>query len=749
MKIRFSIPREIHRKAFAIAQIHLSRFHHRIDFRNAAIQIIYPLLDPSGKEGVFFEAKFSSPEKPDNGFAIISVSKNYLPIIMFTFEGITIIEGLRKKIGHRNFNTVFYSPSYIVAEDFDGKILESYGHRPPVMCTRKDLSPKHFRGLDEYGSFKKCFLLQREIYLKKTKGTFKNSWKLIDEILSQGASSGQPSDYPSDSSSLPPHNYEEILADHFESIPHYDQIDPNVGANQDHDFHSGCGATAWMGLVGYYDNSITPDLLRGTHWAIGPDSNSYQDHIMVSLSEALGTQEDGDEGKVRFNHMHRGFGFIKGTLNHPIEDEEYDEGASSIETLQKVYDNLCFYGVPSIVALPDHFVVAYGALMNLDGADEEYFTTSDHYLKVNWGWGPSNSDVYIPYELANNGYWTLRRINSISEVNTGITTTIYNTKPIFVDLGSRILMGLRTDHEKISFYRSDNGQDFTLSFEIPSNGKSAPSFALEPGGKYLYIAWNQSDNSLSLAKLAIYSNHEGPLKILKAPPDDTPTSGPAIAVHKGKLYYVWGGYIAYTPVDWFERYGNVWPEECFHSRVVDGQESRWLIWDMYGNFGSPGSITDPCLISDGINLYLGTNRNVDNKEYTVTMLDDSGNIKFGATGLMMECESGPNLCYYRNFIYSCSEGTICYLTFSSRPVPGRPFIQELTSLNSTETLWPYEVDYRAVTLGSSQRFDVNSGHGTGNLGPCLFSGWIEDYTVRIRYHSIEHGTPLDYTGWII
>jgi hypothetical protein len=763
MKIRLSIPRALHKKAYMLARVHMTRFHYRLDFRNADIQYIHPLLDPSGKIGVFFEVKFSSLEHPDNGFLIISLSKSFPPIIMFAFEGRARTEYLTEKVGHLNFNTVFYSPSYMVAEDDNGKMLSDLGQRPPVLCTKDKVPSKHFKGLNDYEVFKKCFILQRDIYLKKAKKAFDDSWKLVEEIIASGGTSVNRSDYPTDLSSLPNHYYKEILAIFSESIPAYKQIDPYVGANggtYGNDFHTGCAATAWMSLIGYYDNTITPDLLRGTHASNSTDFNGYQDHIMEKLSWALQTHADGDQGKVHWHDMDKGYDFIRKNLNHTIEGENSDDGASRIRTLQTVMDNLSINRVPSIVALPNHYVVAYGVVINLDDASEDGLSTSDHYYKVYWGSGSRNDDVYIPYELASNGYWTLRRINSMSEVNTGIRTTLRSSIPVFIDLGDRILMGLRTNNNKIKFYRSDDGRNFSYSFEIVSNGKRAPSFALEPSGKYLYIAWNQLDGSLSLAKLDIFSNREGSLKILQAPPNNQPCSGSAIAIHKGKLYYLWAENIAYTPLEWLELYSNPWPFERNQTFEMFGQVGGWNKWDRTGYMsaflGEGGSRTEPSLISNGEYIFVGSWRRVQDirpeETNTVTVLDDNGEPVYGNTGKLLECESGQYLCYFRNSLYGSTLGPISYTRIEKVRTsdPYAPPLIVPSKLNSEAILWPYNTGARVV-LGSFKRFDLDSGHGDGNLGPCLFSSWIDtNGFVRIRYHSIdEPGNRLDYSAWIL
>jgi hypothetical protein len=410
--------------------------------------------------------------------------------------------------------------------------------------------------------------------------------------------------------------------------------------------------------------------------------------------------------------------------------------------------------------------------MNLDDASGDNLTLSDHYLKVYWGWGAGYNDVYIPYDLVSNGYWTLSRIDQISEINTGVQTSLEHTQPAFVDLGDRVIMGLRTSPDELSFYRTVDGRNFDLAFKIPAPGHNAPSLALEPSHKYLYVAWSQEDESLALAKVDLPPGHEGSFTMLKAPQDPNigmpyPGEGlasPAITIHKGKLYYVWGGNIAYTPLDWLERYGRPWPSELDQTLTISGEKSCWVIWDMTGSVGSPGSIDEPSLVSDGCYLYVGSNRH--SVGHKVTVLDDNGSIVIGSSGSPLEAPSGQHLCYFRNRLYSSTDGPICEIYIAQSCIGGgmgrmgpggtggQPVQLVPNRLDSKEILWPYDINAQYVVLGSAQRFDLTNGLGNGNLGPCLFSSWIDDSgTVKIRYHSIEslesRGNPLDYSGWIL
>jgi hypothetical protein len=751
MKPRWSIPQEAHKQAYSVARLHLARFRNRPNFMGVSIRNIYPLLDHKGEQGTFFEVVFCSEGHNNHGFAIISISRDYPPIGVFSFEGIAPRDYFTSRLGHRKFDVALYGTFYLVAEDDDGRPIATLGDRPPVLCTKEHIHSEHLKGLSPHQIFKKCYGVHHRAFLERTKGTFDGAWKLADRARQGGESSGEPSDYPSTETDLPPHNYQEILAKHWELMPHYRQLAPNEGANRDHDFSSGCGATAWMNLIGYYDNTITPDLLRGNYDGLSGDvtggASAYKDNVLVALSEYIGVHADGDEGKEDWDDMFKGFDFIKARLHHDCEANFSGPGLSKEQILETVYSYLCLPGVPSIVALPDHYVVAYGVMMNQDDASDGELSTSDHYLRVNWGAGSSSfGDVFIPYDLADKGVWTLSRIDTSSEIT---VEGEFSRVPTFVDLGRSLMMGSRSQRY-INFHQSQEGRFFNYRFCIESIGTSNPSFAVEPSRKYLYVAWSDGDGSLGLAKMDIHGASAGSLKMLQAPPDQSAQSGPAIAVQKGRLYYVWGGNIASIPLDWLDRYaGNIWPSGPGETHEIEGGQSEWRIWDMYGSIGSPGSFDQPTLISHFDRLYLGTSGVLDNQFVSmVSLLDDHGNVILNNSRVPVETKCGHHLCSFGGSLYGSNDSTVFKIQSSPEPSWGQ---SPNPWLHSTAFLWPYGIDAKSVVLGSFGTVKLHEvQHEMVNMGPCLFSSWLDsNQVVHIRYHSVYTWPELDMTGWIL
>jgi hypothetical protein len=739
MKKRFSISKSLMQKVTQLAEIHMKRFEAEPDFGNSRISKVYPLLDIRGRRDTLFEVKFSTPDEPDHGYVIVSTSEDYLPVLKFAFHGLTNIERLKSKVGNWAFNPVYFTPLYLVAEDDRGRYITAIGS-PPVDLRDKGKSSGPKQGRESrtanasYESFKQQFLKRTFPVPKERKTLIKKAWARIKK---------SPFIDPND---IPAHNYQTVTAKNYESIPRYYQLLENEGANT-HDFATGCVANAWMGLIGYFDNTTTPDVLRGTHSGNSYSLNDYQERVMVALSEYLGTYQGDEEppyghaGLVDWEHTKKGYDFIKTYLKRDIGYSAAKK-ESGMPVLQIIYDYLCSYETPSVAGINlggdvGHAVIAYEVKANWDDASE------DHFVRVYTGDRDDSlrsfaEDPYIAFE-------DLYEVCALSWIDTGTEVPLpwkSLNVPAFGDLGGRLVMAFRMDTGHIGLAYSSDGKNFQLTSDIISNGKGAPSIAVEPGGKYFYVAWSDQTGApaqprLRLAKISPNNQVEE----LPAPPAPESDGGvsPSIALLSGNLYYLWPSQyyfgmtnIACSPVDALERSGRPWPSSVDASYVPRG--AFWKALPI-------GMIGQPSLVSDGDFLYCGyvTYTGYD-FEARIAGMFSSGDVILDKDFFKVSRDAGVSLCFFNptRTIYASIDSEIQWVWKRFPPNPPASWC-----LESKAILFPY------IETGSIERVVLGS-YESMNIGPCLLSAWVgSDEYLHIRYHSEDrpNGAHLDYTGW--
>ena len=748
MENKFTIRKSLLEDVRKLVDIHIKRFKNLPQFGNPSIHTIWPLSDPMGNKDHFYEIKLTSEKNPDNGYVIVSLSKDFPPILKFAVHGLSHMEMLRESVGHWHFNAVLFTPFYIVAEDDDGNRLCEIG-RPPVIFNKK---PQRMKKTNNYSEFKKRFMKYRIIALKRAKEDIDKSWKLVTSSSSSGFI---------DESNIPLHSYQILTANHCTSLPRYIQIPPNTGANTK-DYYSGCVATAWMCLFGYYDNTYTPDIFRGTHMGhmqYEHNFTSYADHMLIGLSKHLGTFEsmfvDGPDGSVYNWNIDRGYSFINSPYiwhrSHQNVEVDYTE-SGGMQALQIVYDYLG-YGAPSVIIIDGHALVAYEVWANNDNVSEA------HFLKVYDGWRGRGAyyinnqittssdrdyqgDPFIPFEMLKGAY-SLKKIEIAqhrcysSRVDIGYFLVNYDisTPPAIADFNNKLVVVCRSNNGSICGITSTDGRNWDTStgphFTISTSGSGSPSVVVEPSGKYMYIAWKTEDGQLKLAEMSVDMR----ITELKAPQNEAVIvkHNPAITLAKEKLYYHWGNNIAYTSLDKLKRSGNPWPDFG-----ITSEESGW------NSLGSWRSIIQPTLATDGEILYLGyrdDTRHPRNDE-RVMLLDLYGNII--RSGFNESVGAGAKLHYFNQTMYASDRyGTIYHLdhiTDSLHDINGNIYIAHL--LKPKQILWPDGVKKQPI-LGSFKGIDI---------GPCLLLSWIEDHLsppyINIQYMSEDRPkTPLDYNGW--
>ncbi len=100
-------------------------------FSSASIRGIHPIYDLDGQNVRYYEVKFSSPTKRNNGYAIISASEKDLPVVEFSHQGITHHERFTNRISGKQFKVVRFGPTYFTAEDPNtGEFLDAIGTPP-------------------------------------------------------------------------------------------------------------------------------------------------------------------------------------------------------------------------------------------------------------------------------------------------------------------------------------------------------------------------------------------------------------------------------------------------------------------------------------------------------------------------------------------------------------------------------------------------------------------------------------------
>lgn len=732
-------------KVTQLAQIHINRFKGKPEFSSPMINEVYPLFTASGKRDILFEVKFSSSNQNDNGSAIIALSNQFSPIPRFTFEGPAVVELLQKKVGHWNFKTIYFTPLYMVAESEEGKLLAEIGKRPSLL-----FRPYKGKGRIKfnYPSFKKQFIKQFDKIIERKKGDYEKAWNLILKKKKTDKSKSGSTDYISPWD-VPLGQYQTRNADHYWRLPMYRQIPPHFGVNNN-DFKSGCVACAWLCLIGYYDNTTALDIMRGTHTNHSLNWSDYPDTLMMELSEYLGTfpTETGG-GAVWAEDIHNGYNFITDILEHPITGKRYTtEGC--MKAFQIVYDKLLTKGVPSVISVPGHALIAYGVMANMVNLSE------NHFLRVYTGMtDPSPFSTYIPFEELD-GAWSMDEIETTSHYKLNIKSL---SPPAVVDLGDELLIAYRKLNGNIGLLYSEDGENIMSEDEIIATGKGSPSVTYDDNGKYYYIAWAEEESSPE-GPLRLYKgyiqNHE--LEKLPAPPApmEDKNISPAILAFNYGIYYVWKSKyyslatnIAYCPTDDLEKYAQPWPQD-------------------FGNFNQafhkilPLRIFDrPTLASDGFNIFMGYIQETGGiiKKSYASIITKSGEIRpYNAVGHdPIKHESCSNLCYFNKTLYASTVGPISEVEIRRGNWYNidNQIVGHWVKLVSRELYWPGTKEYSETLIQDPQYpelpgLQINpcilSSFGKIDIGPCLLSCWIDhEGYIHLHYHSVDRPeAPLDY-----
>lgn len=709
------------KSAFRIAELHLRKFARHLGKNTRRIGTIQPFWEPFRNDARVFEVALIDDDGNKNGYLWVALMSELPPVPMFALSGRSAYEHLRRKARGQDFIPVVYSFSYFVAESPEGEYIAAHGQRPAPPEPGKGPT----RAFD-YTVFKKCFREYRTKKLEALKGIASHKWERILKRNPDSPADASASDYivPAD---VPDHDFQVVTADYPEYLLRCSQIPGGAGANSAHNFWSGCTSTAWMTLIGYHNNVYTHDVLRGTHYSRGPDSN-YISRVLVQLSEHLGTSGTKDgEGSVSPSDIHKGFGFITDVLGCNITNRKRME-SGGIPALQVVYDYLCMYGVPSVISIPGHTLIGYEVLA--DRNDDR----GDHYLKVYQGWdaasgdshtsnaGQISSDPYICYELLDDGAWTFQQLDTSHDIRVGFQSI---ATPATIELGdpkypTELVIAIRMTDEDIGLLYSMDGRNYSLRYKIAATGTSPPALAVQGYRNDPYVAWVEADGGLKLAQVSPKTNR---ISELPAPPDLSYSKvGPAIHTLGDKLFYVWDTNIAYTRISNFERSAVPWPTEVGYDTFRDAY---------LGSLGLVAPAFAPSLTADGNRLYLGYCQTgtgggsfmlvigVHARGYLSFFMDSTGSNRH---------RGEPRLRYWGKTLYGTMDGPISEVSTTLNP-----------SVTVETKYYPYGVEGNLVNLG------VFSGY---EIGPSLFTLYFKGGDLYVRFHSIDNSLfALDYTGW--
>jgi hypothetical protein len=387
--------------------------------------------------------------------------------------------------------------------------------------------------------------------------------------------------------------------------------------------------------------------------------------------------------------------------------------------------------------VPGHALAAYEVLLDLSE------NSNDHFVRV---YNREQEDVvrpYVAYQYLRSAF-AVGKIHPRHDFDTGITSTC---TPAAAELGdpfntTTLVLATRNDEENICLYYSNDGKKFDLKYEIPATGNTSPSIAAQRLDPNLYVAWKESDGTLRL--VAANLKHS---EVTQLPaPDGTiqqPNVGPAIGRVPNFLFFIWESNIAFTDTQNLERSSYHWPTEDGYS-IPD---RHYL-----GSLGFAISSETPC-------LEIAPNTNPDKEKLFYTYPSPSGarmlmfnlheDPATGAIELVINHDTEGNstfpgsrrLLFVPDFFVSSSDVSTLYGTDYGS-------IAEFRKYPFNEATFSLIKEYKYHPLGISTS-DVNLGlFSSYEIGPCVFTVYLDNFKVRIRYHSIDNVTNrLSYEGY--
>lgn len=563
--------------ARAIATYHLNQIKSIRGFSNLQIGASYPIYKPSQNKATAFDVKLVSNTGEEKGYMVVNLDRSEFPIPEFTTEGSSLTEQFRAKLGHRDFRLVWLAPTYSVALDEDGRILAKIGCDPVIERPHEDRDDKISEG--EYLELIWEGRLQWRVRRRKS---IAEAWHMLPGGAKKSSDLVQ--------TNAPVGNYSVSYAEGYERSPHFEQIDPNTGANTK-DYHSGCGPTAWATLIAWHNLLWTPELLRGSQpgnsysWGNPPEPawDTYMDRVMMELGrpEYLDNHDcfwvSGNGGITHDGDVKEGFKYIKQKLGH-----EFTGRATGDDDLQKVHDSIVIDERPVLVKTPNHYCVVAGFWYHLDG--------NNHYLLLNTGWG--GADKWIKSEYLEK-YWYLRHL--LPRTKTTSPSFSSDFGPVLCTSSwpsgrddNLWVFWLGTDG-KINYVRNEEGQvpDLTTSEALNVTALYPPAVTPETDSGQIYLLYVDEEHAMHLLRW------EGPEKkwcTLEFPSELRTYARPAILGQQGQWFTVafsdntYGVQVIATCRD-LQR-PNAWPDHI----GSESAEYYWTVADAFP-FGTNRSLS--------------------------------------------------------------------------------------------------------------------------------------------------------------
>lgn len=288
---------------------------HAVVMDATTVTAVRPLFAPNGSRVEFYEAVYADAEGNCKGYAVISATERNTPIPAFSEK--EPLSARFDRVVSGPYRIVWYGPGYAAAEDLSGKLLAEIGERPGsrVGPVRPE-APADPLGYADI----KALALTRGIVLSSREKTIQEEWRTLREHLS--APRTQAVNAYTDT-----WIYEAVGrggTDRFAQVP------PNTHPN-DRNYYSGCGATAWVNLLAWWDLNGWANPLSGL-WRDSAGNrvtvpDDYIGHVTMDLSRLLGTfnPPTTDAGATWPGNMPKARDYVEDTLGYDtIMDYRYD-----------------------------------------------------------------------------------------------------------------------------------------------------------------------------------------------------------------------------------------------------------------------------------------------------------------------------------------------------------------------------------------------------------------------------------------
>lgn len=394
-----------------------------------------PMYKPQSNIANFYEFKVGTEENNNNGYVIVGMTFEEYPITEFSLKGDSYYNEFKKRTGIENIKVFRFGDGFYACEDIDGKLLDlmgiipSYGinnassfsestpsetnESPNIQCLISytnclNQTDQKFDYIDlkkNFIGFKKS-KAEQEFLLKLWDFTL--TTQVIDNksILSESGTSLQVSPIIKNNGDVNDGEYYDFrLANGSNNQSYFTQLAPGESPNTT-DHYSGCGATAWINLLGWHDLNFTPGLLRGEH----RKNDSYTKALTMQLHNYLGTTSIiTDDGITWPWNIKNGINFVREELEfttngywirwrtgiNPLEWFGYHDGYWIFDVVQEYIENK---KLPVIVGYFQdwHYCIAYGTMKQkrttLFPGPFGFIQYEQAWIQINRGWGPQDYD---------------------------------------------------------------------------------------------------------------------------------------------------------------------------------------------------------------------------------------------------------------------------------------------------------------------------------------------------------------------